>query len=229
MIPYPFQREAKDAVLRHWENGNRAALISLPTGSGKTIVFSDILQSSLSGSIDKGLVLVHRDELLRQAMEKLNLIWPGAKVSTVEAGCGSYAGQVTIGSVMSVVRRLDEIPRIHKVVTDEAHHAPARSCLKIYQRIGETAPGWQPLGVRATPIRTKGASDLEAIFGRPVYVKSIFELIVEGYLAPIKGLEVRTEVSVEDVGVQGGDLVAEELSRAINTKERNRLVLENYL
>jgi superfamily II DNA or RNA helicase len=229
MILYPFQREAREAVLRHWENGNRAALISMPTGSGKTIVFSDILQSSLSGSNDKGLVLVHRDELLRQAMEKLNLMWPGAKVSTVEAGCGSYAGQVTIGSVMSVVRRLDEIPQIHKVVTDEAHHAPARSWLKIYQRIGETAPGWQHLGVTATPIRTKGASDLEAIFGRPVYVKSIFELIVEGYLAPIRGLEVRTETSVEDVGVHGGDFVAEQLSRVINTEVRNRLVVENYL
>src|SRR4030095_583423 len=128
-----------------------------------------------------------------------------------------------------VVSLLDEIPRIHKVVTDEPHHPPARSWLKIYQRIGETAPGWQHLGVTATPIRTKGASDLEAIFGRPVYVKSIFELIVEGYLSPLKGLEVRTEVSVEGVGVQGGDFNAEELFRANNSKERNRLVVENYL
>jgi superfamily II DNA or RNA helicase len=229
MILYPFQKEAKDAVLRHWENGKRAALISLPTGSGKTIVFSDILQSSLSGTTDKGLVLVHRDELLRQAMEKLHLVWPGVKVSTVEAGYGSYSGQITIGSVMSVVRRLDEIPRIHKVVTDEAHHAPARSWLKIYRRIGEMTPNWQHLGVTATPIRTKGASELEALFGKPVYVKSIFELIVEGYLSPLKGLEVKTEISVEDVGVQGGDFIAEELSRVINAKERNRLVVENYL
>ena len=94
---------------------------------------------------------------------------------------------------MSIVRRLDKIPRIHKVVTDEAHHAPARSWLKIYKRIGELLPDWQHLGVTATPIRTKGASDLEAIFGKPVYVKSIFELIVEGYLSPLKGMEVRTE------------------------------------
>jgi superfamily II DNA or RNA helicase len=229
MILYPFQREARDAVLRHWENGNRAALVSLPTGSGKTIVFSDILQSSLSGSNTKGLVLVHRDELLRQAIEKLNFVWPGVKLSTVDAGSSNFAGQLTIASVMSMVRRLDRVPRIHKVVTDEAHHAPARSWLKIYKRMGELFQGWQHLGVTATPIRTKGAFDLEAIFGKPVYVKSIFELIVEGYLSPLKGLEVRTEISVEDVGVQGGDFIAEELSRVINTKERNRLVVENYL
>jgi len=229
MILYPFQREARDAVLRHWENGNRAALVSLPTGSGKTIVFSDILQSSLSGSNTKGLVLVHRDELLRQAIEKLNFVWPGVKLSTVDAGSSNFAGQLTIASVMSMVRRLDRVPRIHKVVTDEAHHAPARSWLKIYRRMSELFQGWQHLGVTATPIRTKGASDLEAIFGKPVYVKSIFELIVEGYLSPLKGLEVRTEVSVEDVGVQGGDFIAEELSRVINTKERNRMVVENYL
>ena len=106
---------------------------------------------------------------------------------------------------------------------------PATSWLKIYNRIGELLPDWRHLGVTATPIRTKGASDLEAIFGKPVYVKSIFELIVEGYLSPLKGMEVRTEVSVEDVGIQGGDFIAEELSRVINTRERNRLVVENYL
>ncbi len=229
MMLYPFQREAKDAVLCHWEKGNRAALISLPTGSGKTIVFSDILQSTLNGTKDKGLVLVHRDELLRQAIEKLDFVWPGVNLSTVDAASSNFAGQITVASVMSMVRRLDEVPRIHKVVTDEAHHASASSWLKIYKQIGELLPDWQHLGVTATPIRTKGASDLESIFGKPVYVKSIFELIVEGYLSPLKGLEVRTEVSVEDVGVQGGDFIAEQLSRVINNKERNRLVVENYL
>ncbi len=229
MILYPFQREAKEAVLRHWENGNRAALISMPTGSGKTIVFSDILQSSLSGTKDRGLVLVHRDELLRQAAEKLDFVWPGVKVSTVDATQDNFTGQITIASVMSIVRRLHKIPRIDKVVTDEAHHAPATSWLKIYNRIGALLPDWRHLGVTATPIRSKGAADLEAIFGKPVYVKSIFELIVEGYLSPLKGMEVRTQVSVEDVGIQAGDFIAEELSRAINTRERNRLVVENYL
>jgi superfamily II DNA or RNA helicase len=229
MILYPFQREAKEAVLRHWENGNRAALISLPTGSGKTIVFSDILHASLNGTRGKGLVLVHRDELLRQAVEKLDFVWPGVKLSTVDATRDNFTGQVTIASVMSIARRLYKIPRIHKVVTDEAHHAPARSWLKVYNRIGELLPGWHHLGVTATPIRTKGASDLEAIFGKPIYVKSIFELIVEGYLSPLKGMEVRTQVSVEDVGIQAGDFIAEQLSRVINTKERNRLVVENYL
>ena len=174
-------------------------------------------------------MLVHRDELLRQAIEKLNFVWPGVTLSTVDAGSSNFAGQITVASVMSIVRRLDKIPRIDKVVTDEAHHAPARSWLKIYKRIGELFPDWQHLGVTATPIRTKGASDLEAIFGKPIYVKSIFELIVEGYLSPLKGLEVRTNISVEDVGVQAGDFIAEELSRVINTKERNRLVVENYL
>jgi superfamily II DNA or RNA helicase len=229
MILYPFQIEAKEAVLRHWESGHKAALVSLPTGSGKTIVFSDVLQSSLSGRNDKALVLVHRDELLRQSLEKLNFVWPGVKLSTVDAASSNFAGQITVASVMSVVRRLDKIPRMDKVVTDEAHHAPASSWLKIYKRLGELFPDWQHVGVTATPIRNKGASDLEAIFGKPVYVKSIFELIVEGYLSPLKGLEVKTEISVEDVGIQGGDFIAEELSRVINTKERNQMVVENYL
>jgi len=182
MILYPFQREAKEAVLHHWEKGNQAALISLPTGSGKTIVFSDILQSSLDGTKAKGLVLVHRDELLRQAIEKLSFVWPGVKLSTVDATSSNFAGQVTVASVMSMVRRLDKIPRIHKVVTDEAHHAPASSWLKIYKRLGDLFPDWQHVGVTATPVRNKGASDLEAIFGKPVYVKSICGRLSQGGL-----------------------------------------------
>ena len=229
MILYPFQKEAKEAVLCHWEKGNRAALISMPTGSGKTIVFSEILRSSLSADAGRGLVLVHRDELLRQGIEKMGLVWPEVSLSAVEAGSTSYSGQVTFGSVMSVVRRLDEIPRIDKVVTDEAHHAAAGSWLKIYKRVGDANPDWCHLGVTATPIRAKGTSDLDTIFGKPVYVKSIFELIVEGYLCRLKGLEVRTEVSVEQVGVHAGDFIAGELSQVINTNDRNRLIVENYL
>ncbi len=229
MILYPFQKEAKEAVLQHWERGNKAALISMPTGSGKTIVFSEILRASLSPNGERGLVLVHRDELLRQGVEKIRLVWPQVSLSTVDACSRSYSGQVTLGSVMSVVRRLEEVPRIGTVVTDEAHHAPARSWLKIYDQVGGVNPDWCHLGVTATPIRAKGTSDLEAIFGKPVYVKSIFELIVEGYLCPLRGLEVRTEVSVEEVGVHAGDFLAEELSRVINTRDRNRLIVENYL
>ncbi len=229
MILYPFQKEAKEAVLRHWERGNKAALISMPTGSGKTIVFSEILRVSLSPNGERGLDLVHRDELLRQGVEKIRLVWPEVSLSTVDACSRSYSGQVTLGSVMSVVRRLEEVPRIGTVVTDEAHHAAARSWLKIYDSVGDVNPDWRHLGVTATPIRAKGASDLEAIFGKPVYVKSIFELIVEGYLCPLRGLEVRTEVSVEEVGVHAGDFIVEDLSRVINTRDRNRLIVENYL
>lgn len=229
MLLYPFQKDAKETVLRHWEKGNQAALISMPTGSGKTIVFSDVLRSVLSGNGERGLVLVHRDELLRQGVEKLRLVWPEVRLSTVEAGYQNYSGQVTLGSVMSIVRHLEKLPGTNTVVTDEAHHAPAKSWLKIYQQVQAVNPDWRHLGVTATPIRAKGSSELHAIFGKPVYVKSIFELIVEGYLCPLTGLEVKTEVSVEDVGVHAGDFVADQLSRVINTRDRNRLVVENYI
>src|SRR5262249_15623493 len=121
-------------------------------------------------------------------------------------------------------------PRRHKrVVTSTPEHAGETLGLKPSGGGGGIPRGGKVLGVTAPPIRTRGVSDLEAIFGRPVYAKSIFELIVEGYLSPIKGLEVRTETSVEDVGVHGGDFVPEQLSRFINTQERNRLVVKNYL
>ena len=66
----PYQSEAVDAVLREWDEGHRKTLLVLPTGCGKTIVFSKIAQTQ----VDKGhraLILAHRGELLEQAADKL--------------------------------------------------------------------------------------------------------------------------------------------------------------
>ena len=46
----PYQSEAVDAVLREWDEGHRKTLLVLPTGCGKTIVFSKIAQTQ----VDKG-------------------------------------------------------------------------------------------------------------------------------------------------------------------------------
>ncbi len=66
----PYQKEARDAIHREWEEGHTRTLLNLPTGTGKTVVFSQIT----SDQVNKGervLQLAHREELLTQASEKL--------------------------------------------------------------------------------------------------------------------------------------------------------------
>jgi Rad3-related DNA helicase len=79
--PREYQTEALTAVLRKRQEGVTRQLLSLPTGSGKTIIFG-LLAKALN---TKTLVLAHRDELLTQAVEKMRLIAPAADIGIFKA------------------------------------------------------------------------------------------------------------------------------------------------
>ena len=66
----PYQAEAKQAILTAWDEGFRKTLLVLPTGCGKTIVFSSVTETQ----VNKGhrvLIMAHRGALLEQAADKL--------------------------------------------------------------------------------------------------------------------------------------------------------------
>ena len=55
----PYQKEARDAILAAWNAGQRKTLLVLPTGCGKTIVFSQVA----ANQVDNGhrvLIMAHR-------------------------------------------------------------------------------------------------------------------------------------------------------------------------
>ena len=64
----PYQKTAVSKIFEAWENYKRTLLV-LPTGCGKTIVFANIA-AELSKR-ERVLILAHRDELIRQAADKL--------------------------------------------------------------------------------------------------------------------------------------------------------------
>ncbi|MBO9387312.1 MAG: DEAD/DEAH box helicase family protein, partial [Thermomicrobium sp.] len=118
--PRPYQREAVEAVLRAYERGLQRVLVSLPTGTGKTIVFA-LVAKERGG---RTLILVHRDELVRQAVEKLSLVWPDASVGIVKAELDQHDAHVVVASVQTLSRpkRLERVTMdFATVIVDEAH------------------------------------------------------------------------------------------------------------
>lgn len=69
----PYQQESREAVQNEWEAGNKKTLLVLPTGTGKTIVFSKIIEDTVRKG-NRNLVLAHRGELLDQAADKLEKV-----------------------------------------------------------------------------------------------------------------------------------------------------------
>jgi superfamily II DNA or RNA helicase len=90
-------------------------------------------------------------------------------------------------------------------------------------------PDWAPflVGCTATPNRTDGKG-LEWVFDDVVFSMDIRKGIEEGWLSPIRGVKVSTGTSIEGVQVRGGDFAEKQLSNAINTDERNALIVHAY-
>ena len=86
----PYQQEARDAILRQWEQGFQKTLLVLPTGCGKTIVFASVTEECVRQG-RRVLILAHRGELLDQAADKLK------KSLCPDAHARKAAGTVSTG------------------------------------------------------------------------------------------------------------------------------------
>jgi hypothetical protein len=84
------------------------------------------------------------------------------------------------------------------------------------------------LGVTATSQRPDGKA-LSDIFEKIAYVYTLRQAIQEKFLVPIRGFRVTTDTNLQDVSISSGDFARGELSRNVNTKERNRRVVDAWL
>lgn len=210
----PYQEEARQAVQREWDQGNRRTLLVLPTGGGKTIIFSKVIEDQVRAG-RRVLILAHRGELLQQAADKLRQATGlGCAVEKAEETCLGSWFRVTVGSVQSLQRpqRLDKFPPDYfgAIVVDEAHHALAEG----YQRVLEHFPKARVLGVTATPDRGDMRS-LGQYFDSLAYEYTLPRAIREGYLCPIKALTIPLKLDISGVAQSAGDYSAGGLDGAL--------------
>jgi superfamily II DNA or RNA helicase len=145
----PYQADALEAIRDSFRRGLRRVLFVLPTGGGKTIVFS-FLAAQAARRGKRIVILVHRQELVEQTSKALATM--GVEHGIIAAGYASADAPVQVASVMTLVRRLDRDRHFDRVVIDEAHHAIAGS----WGRILDEFRGAFVLGVTATPERLDG-------------------------------------------------------------------------
>lgn len=210
----PYQAEAKQAVLSAWSEGYRKTLLVLPTGCGKTIVFSSVADEQVKKG-HRVLILAHRGELLTQAADKLYAATgiTSALEKAENSSIGSNA-PVTVGSVQSLAqeKRLARFPTdyFNDIIVDEAHHCLSES----YKRVLEHFPDANILGVTATPDRGD-MKNLGEFFDNKAYEYSMSEAIREGYLCPIKAQMIPLELDISNVGVSNGDYAVGEIGSAL--------------
>lgn len=231
MIPlFPFQQEAVDAVFRDWAAGQHAVVVSLPTGAGKTLVAATIAHRAYQVCPEPILVLVPSDEILRQTVEEMAVVWEGGPIGIIQQQTRQWQCPLLVASVATLVRHLDDLPPIGLVITDEAHHADAPMWQGIYQAIARRAPYARHVGLTATPFRADRGGEAHAIAMFPTlsYARSMFDLIADGFLVPLRGIGIHSATALDGVAVQGDDYEEQALARVVNTPARNTLIVQSY-
>lgn len=223
-----YQKEAVEAIHNEWDSGHKNTLLVLPTGTGKTVVFSKVVEDETKDG-SKALILAHRGELLEQASDKLKQA-SGLETALEKAESTSIGSplKVVVGSVqtLSQPNRLAKFPKdyFNTIVVDEAHH-----CMSLtYQRVLEYFESAKVLGVTATPDRSD-LKNLGQFFDSKAYEYTMHKAVKEGFLSPVKAQMIPLELDLKNVSISNGDYAVGDIGHALEPY-LNQIALEmlNY-
>jgi superfamily II DNA or RNA helicase len=194
MILRPYQSICLDAIDEALAI-HPSVLAVLATGLGKTVIFAH-LAARWPGRV---LVLAHRDELIRQAAEKLALV-SGEEVG-IEMGEARLDEnqEDKIRLVVSSVQTMCRPKRQQKfdpsafglLIVDEAHHAVARTYRDVIAYFRQN-PATRVLGVTATPKRADELA-MGQVFDNVCFDYGILQAVEDGWLVPVQQQAVVVE------------------------------------
>lgn len=191
-----YQKDAVNNAVRDYRDGHKSCGIILPTGGGKTQIFTELIKRHLDKRSDGlALVLSHLSILTTQSQDRMNSMYPDVVTGTLQAKITPPNDARAVFSTMHSAREATKISKwlnggyglekkVTFIVIDEAHHTQTES----YDKILKFFPDVPVLYVTATPY--KEAQVLLPYFGKISYSISTQELIDQGYLVPPKLIQV---------------------------------------
>ncbi|KAH6687937.1 P-loop containing nucleoside triphosphate hydrolase protein [Plectosphaerella plurivora] len=234
-----YQEECIQTILESLDKGHKRLGVSLATGSGKTVIFTQLIQRIQPRSPDatQTLILAHRRELVEQAARHCANAYPDAHVD-IEMGNVHASGtaDITIASLQSITskNRLDKYDssKFKLVLVDEAHHIVAPGYMKVLGHFGlssKTPDSPALVGVSATFSRFDGLR-LGAAIDEIVYHKDYVDMIEEKWLSDVVFTTVESSADISRVrSAANGDFQSGELSRVVNTDQINEITVRSWL
>lgn len=252
-----YQARAIREIHTRWDAGVRRPAAVLPTGAGKTVVFSHLAEQFLKANPGKRvLVLSHTEELGDQAAAKMRAVAPHRTVGIVRAGLNEVHAEIISASVQTLrnERRRAQIRNVGLIIVDECHHAVARTYRAILKHFGafdrcvhadtfeigicpRCAAGCGAVipahalvaGFTATLVR--GDKEKLSDVWEDVAIRiSIAFMIRAGYLLDVKGHRVQVpELDLRTVKQSGGDYQEGALGDALVDAMAPEIVAKAYL
>ncbi len=218
----PYQSEAVAAVYDHLRTRDDNPCVVCPTGAGKSLIIAAICRDVLKLWDGRVLILAHVKELLEQAADKLHAMAPDLwhQIGVYSAGLRSRDTDhpIIVAGIQSVYRRAAELDRFDLILVDEAHLITP-SGDGMYQQFLKEAklvnPNVRLVGLTATPYRmTTGticAPPPDGLLNHICYEVGVRELIVQGYLCPLKSKAGRRKADTSGLHIRVGEFIAGEV------------------
>ena len=225
-----YQKDAVDNVNQLWARGVANALLVLPTGAGKTVIMSSILNDHAGASV----AIAHRQELVSQISMALarqgvrhriigpkNVIKLCVGLHTAELGRSYFHPEAKTGvaGVDTLVRRGESLREWLNSVTlwaqDEAHHPVVGNK---WAKAAELFPNAKGLGVTATPLRADGKGlgrEYDGIFDDMVVGPSMRDLIREGFLTEYRIFAPPSDYARPETVGGSGDFTQANMKNAV--------------
>ncbi len=221
--PTAVQKEALAALAGSRHAGNRAGLVVLATGLGKTW-----LAAFDSRHFRRVLFVAHREEILAQAQAVFRRVRPDATTGFYMGDEKMPDADILLASVQTLGRqahlRQFARDRFDYLVVDEFHHAAART----YRAVLNHFDAQFVLGITATPDRSDGA-DLLALCGENlVYECDLVAGIRRGELSPFHYFGIRDLVDYERIPWRSNRFDETALTEAVATRERADHALRSW-
>jgi DNA repair protein RadD len=239
----PYQRQLKSDIYAAWSNGARNVLAVAPTGSGKTVLFSDIVAENNSATA----AIAHRSELVSQmslAMARNGIRHRVIGPDSVQRNCRTLHlaelkrnfiepnSRVAVAGVDTLIRRDANDPWFKEVtlwITDEAHH------LTDENKWGDAVnmfPNARGLGVTATPCRADGKGlgrHADGVMDNMVVGPTMRDLIRDGYLTDYRIFAPPSDIDLSQVTISAsGDFSPPKLAVAVHKSHITGDVVEHY-
>ena len=201
---YAYQHGAIEEVLKKLENRttNYNLLYQLPTGGGKTVIFSEIARRYIENTGKKVLILTHRIELCGQTHQMLNEFGVINKIinSAVKEMPVPNEFMCFVAMVETLNNRLRDkildLDDIGLMIIDEAHYNSFGKLFKFYQK-------GIVLGVTATPLSSNINLPMKDNYDELIIGESIESLIKMGFLSKATTYSYHVGLTSLKVGING--------------------------
>jgi superfamily II DNA or RNA helicase len=201
---YHYQQSDIDTLFEKLEqnHNNYHLLYQLPTGGGKTVIFSELVGRFIGKYHKKVIVLTHRKELCAQTSAALKMSGVSNKVisSSVKKisrkdGYGCY-----VAMVETLKNRINDglihAEEIGLVIVDEAHHNSFHKLLGKFKNASV-------IGVTATPLSSDINLPMRRNYDELVVGEQIGALIAQGFLARPATWRYDVELNTLKTGLHG--------------------------